>query len=143
MTCDSMAALITRAQQLLPKIPQDLSVHSMWSDSSVTTGCRGTIPTTVKALYTYAVLPETLYNGVQAVHLSRSDTISAQGNGNEGQHQIALTATGTGVVDFYLDPASGSLLGSSNKQVTKLDITTSGQTGHFLQHVTEQVALTK
>lgn len=143
LICDSTAALVTRAQQLLPRIPQHLTVHAMWSDSSVTTGCRGTIPTTVKAAYTYAVLPETLYKGIQAVHVTRSDTISAQGTGSEGQHQIALSANGIGFIDFYFDPASGVFLGSVNQQVTKLNITTSGQTGHFLQHVVEEVALKK
>jgi len=115
----------------------------MWNDSSVTTGCRGPIPTTVKATYTYTVSHDTLYEGVKALHVKRTDILAAQGAGNEGQHQVSLAASGSGTMNFYLDITSGVLLGSTNSQVTRLDITTSGQTAHFLQYVTEHIALTK
>jgi hypothetical protein len=143
VVCDTIAALVTRAQQLLPKVPEQLTADSVWSDSLVTTGCRGSIPTTVKAIYNYTVLHDTLYEGTEALHVKRSDVLTAQGAGSEGQHQISLAASGSGTMDFYLDVTSGLLLGSITNQVTKLDITTSGQTGHFLQYVTEQVALAK
>jgi hypothetical protein len=143
VACDTMAALVTRAQELLPKIPEHLVADSTWNDSSVTTGCRGSISTTVKATYTYTVLQDTLYDGTQALHVKRVDILTAQGAGNEGQHQISLMASGTGTIHFYFDATSGLLLGSLNDQVTKLDITTSGQIEHFLQYVTEHVALVK
>jgi hypothetical protein len=141
--CDTIAALVTRAQQLIPKIPDRLVADSTWSDSSVETGCRGSIPATVTATHTYTVLGDTLYDSTPALHVKRTDTITAQGEGSEGQHHVSLVAKGTGITNFYVDPVSGRLLGSLNDQVTKLDITTSGQVGHFVQSVTERVTLAK
>jgi hypothetical protein len=48
-----------------------------------------------------------------------------------------VTATGTGVMDLFLDTAAGRLLSSRGLQTTLVSVTTSGKLTQFIQHVTD------
>jgi hypothetical protein len=88
---------------------------------------------------TYTVTGDTIYNGVTALHVTRSSVISAHGEGTEGQHRVLLSTTGTGTTDLYFDVAAGRFLGSLGTQTSAVDVTTSGQLNHFLQRAIERV----
>jgi len=136
-SCDSSAALITRAQQLIPKLPNQLAVGDRWRDSTTTTGCRGTIPAESTVISNYVVVGDTAFTNAVALQIHRTDSLSATGEGTEGQHRIMVTATGTGVMDLFLDTAAGRLLSSRGLQTTLVSVTTSGKLTQFIQHVTD------
>lgn len=139
--CDAASALATRALELVPRIPATLNAGATWSDSSTTHGCRGTIPTTTHTQSRYTVIGDTTVGGTVALQVHRADSISANGDGAQGQHHITLAATGIGGTELYLDPASGRFLGADETQETILDVTTSGHTERFLQHAHERAML--
>lgn len=139
--CDASAVLATRAQELVPRVPVALSVGAIWSDSTSVDGCRGPIPSTTRTLHTYTVIGDTTYAGVPALQIHRADVIDAHGQGAEGQHNVTLSATGTGSVELFFDTASGRFLGSDGMQTTAVDIGASGRTTRFIQHVHERATL--
>jgi hypothetical protein len=139
--CDSSAALITRAQQLIPKLPNQLAVGDRWRDSTTTTGCRGTIPAESTVISNYVVVGDTAFANAVALQIHRTDSLSATGEGTEGQHRIMVAATGTGVVNLFLDTTAGRLLGSRGLQTSLVNITTSGKLTQFIQHVTETATI--
>jgi hypothetical protein len=140
-SCDSSATLITRAQELIPKLPNQLAVGDRWRDSTTTTGCRGTIPAESTVISNYVVVGDTALANAVALQIHRTDSLSATGEGTEGQHRILVSATGTGVTDLFLDTATGRLLSSRGLQTSLVNVTTSGKLTQFIQHVTETAAI--
>lgn len=139
--CDAAAALATQARELVPHVPATLSAGATWTDSSTTEGCRGTIPVTTHTQSRYTVIGDTTVDGVAALQVHRTDSISASGNGVQGQHRITLSATGTASAELYLDTVTGRFLGVDETQETTVDVETSGRTERFLQHVHERATL--
>jgi hypothetical protein len=99
------------------------------------------IPATTQAISNYVVGNDTLFANTYAIHITRIDTLSASGEGAEGQHRISMGATGTAVADLYVNPSTGQFLGSHSLQTALISITTSGRLTQFLQHVAEFIAL--
>jgi hypothetical protein len=137
--CDASTALATRAQRLLPKIPAQLAAGNHWRDSTVTAGCSGTIPATSTVISNYTVIGDTALATGNALQIHRIDSISASGEGSEGQHRLLISATGTGTTDLFLDTGAGRFIGSRGVQNTLISVTTSGRLTRFLQHVAESV----
>ena len=77
-----------------------------------------------------------------AVQIHRADSVSANGEGADGQHRIIIAAKGTGDTDLYFDVTSGRLIESRGVQNSVVSVTTSGTTTQFTQRVTENVGLT-
>ena len=139
--CDSTAALIVRAQQLLPKVPNTLIAGTKWRDSTTTSGCRGMLPVASTVISNYTVTGDTTINSTRVLQIQRADSISATGEGSSGQHRIMIAATGTGLSHAFLDPISGRLLLLSGTQSTLVNVTTSGRLATFRQNVTESISL--
>jgi len=89
----------------------------------------------------YVVVGDTALTNAVALQIHRTDSLSATGEGTEGQHRIIVTATGTGVMDLFLDTAAGRLLGSHGLQTSSVNVTTSGKLTQFIQHVTETATI--
>lgn len=141
--CDSSSALITRAQQLIPKLPAQLAVGDHWRDSTATTGCRGMIPAESSTISNYVVLGDTVLPNMTALKIHRTDSLSATGEGADGQHRIFVTAVGTGAMDFFLDTGAGRFIQSRGSQTSIVNVTTSGKLTQFVQSVTEMVNATR
>jgi hypothetical protein len=139
--CDPNATLITLAQQLIPRIPNQLTTGYTWRDSTTTSGCRGLIPITSTTVSNYVVVGDTVVNNAAVVQLTRTDSLSANGEGADGQHRVLITATGIGTGSIYLDPATGRLVALKETQRTLVSVTTSGRLSQFAQHTTETVSI--
>lgn len=139
--CDPAAVTVARARQLIPVLPAHIVAGDSWADSTVTDGCRGSIPATSHTTHTYTPLGDTTYAGVTALHIRRADTLNARGEGAEGQHRVLLTASGTGTTDLLFDVTTGRLLRSEAVQNSSITLNTSGRIAHFVQHVAEHVTL--
>ncbi len=140
--CDPASAIATFASSLIPKLPPRLTVGDAWTDSTTTSGCRGTVPTTTHALHNYTVVGDTTIAGAPAVIVHRIDSIAADGEGPQGQHRVFISATGTGTADILLDPSAGRFIGLNGTQSTTVDVTTSGRSTRFLQLTNERVTST-
>ncbi len=140
-SCDSSSALLARAQQIIRKLPGHFSAGDSWRDSTMTTGCRGSIPAESTVISNYLVLGDTILANATAVVIHRIDSLSARGEGADGQHRIGVSATGTGNVNLYFDITSGRLVESRGSQNSLVTITTSGRAAQFIQHVTELITL--
>jgi hypothetical protein len=99
------------------------------------------IPAESTLISNYSVAGETTFANMPAVQIQRLDSLSAIGEGSEGQHRISITANGTGNTDLFFDVATGRLIGSRGLQTTRVNVTTSGRLAQFIQHVTETVTL--
>lgn len=137
LECTPQRALFSKALQLFPKIPSNLHSEMTWTDSSTVNSCSSTIPVELDVLTRYRVIGDTTYNGNAALQIEKTATFSAHGEGNQAQHRILLSASGTEIGTLYVDPNAGQLLGSATIQNAKIDITTSGRVSHFTQQTTE------
>ena len=141
--CDPNTALITLAQQLIPRIPNQLVAGSTWRDSTTTSGCRGLISITSNVVSNYTVVGKTTTNNATVLQINRTDSLSANGEGADGQHRVSATAAGVGIGTIYLDPITGRLAGLKEVQNALISVTTSGRLTQFVQRATEIVSIVK
>jgi hypothetical protein len=140
-SCDSSATLATRARELIPKLPSRLAAGDRWRDSTTTNGCRGMIPAESKTVSDYVVIGDTSFSNTSVVQIHRTDLLSATGEGAAGQHRMLISATGTGTADLFFNVTAGQFVGSHSLQTTLVNVTTSGKSTRFIQHVTESVVM--
>ena len=118
-----------------------MSAGDTWTDSTVTDGCRGSVPATSHVTRAYTVIGDTTMFGIRTLQIHHTDTINATGEGAEGEHRVLVSATGTAAGDIYVDTQSGRLVAASSQQTTNVAVSTSGKTSRYLQHITEQLSL--
>lgn len=141
--CDPNTTLVTLARQLIPRIPNQITTGNTWRDSTTTSGCRGLIPIESNVISNYTVIGDTTINNTTVLQINRTDSLSASGEGADGQHRVLLTATGTGIGTVYLDPVTGLLVGIKEAQRALVSVTTSGRLVQFLQRATETVSIAR
>ena len=98
-----------------------------WNDSTTSTVCRGDVPLTTRARHQYRVEGAVLYDGVEALHLTRATTLDLAGQGAQRGVSFTVGGRGTARTDLYLAPASGRLLGSSTESDLELDVSVPGR----------------
>ena len=132
--CNPVASAIgSDLHNLLTQFPARLTQGLAWQDSVLTTGCQAAIPTTSRTLRSYIVSGEAVYEGQPVLIVLRTDTIQAQGEGAQQQHQLRLDAHGTGSTTYYLDTKGGRVVRLTAGQELILTITTSGKAHQFRQ----------
>ncbi len=132
--CDPVSsALATDLQNLLVRVPAQLTQGSSWRDSVESTGCQGNIPTIAHTTRSYTVTGETSYLGYSVLALQRTDTIQAHGDGAQQQHRVIFDASGSGNAVYYLSPKDGQIVRLTTGQELNLTITASGKINHFKQ----------
>ena len=139
--CDPNATLTTRAQGFISKLSNHLTAGDSWRDSTTTTGCRGMIPAESTIISNYVAIGDTTFANTLALQIHRTDSLTAIGEGAEGQHRILVTAKGTGLTDLFFNVATGRFIGSRGQQTSLVNVTTSGRLTQFIQRVTELVAI--
>jgi hypothetical protein len=127
------SAIASDLHNLLIKFPAPLSQGLVWRDSVSTTGCQAAIPTTSRALRSYVVSGEAVYEGQPVLIVQRADSIQAQGEGAQQQHPLRLDARGTGSAIYYLDTKDGRVVRLTAGQELILTITTAGRAHQFRQ----------
>jgi hypothetical protein len=101
------------------------------------------IPAQSTIISNYFVVGDTTINNAMILQIQRTDSLSANGEGADGQHRILVTAAGTGSGTLYLDVATGRLVGLFEVQSTRVNVTTSGRMTQFVQHTTETVSIAR
>jgi hypothetical protein len=103
--------------------PSPLRVGQSWEDSTTSTVCRGDVPLTTRALHRYTVAGAVLYEGAEALHLTRSSTIALSGEGAQRGVALVVAGQGSGSADLFLDPAAGRFLGGLSESDVELTVT--------------------
>lgn len=103
--------------------PSPLRVGQAWEDSASTTICRGDVPLTTRALHRYTVAGAVLYEGAEALHLTRSSSIALSGEGAQRGVPLVVAGQGASSADLFLDPAAGRFLGGLSESDVELTVT--------------------
>lgn len=134
MKCSPVrSALVSDLHNLLTRFPARLSQGLTWRDSVNTGGCQAAVPTTSRAIRSFVMSGEAVYEGRPVLLIQRSDTIQAHGEGAQQQHPLRLDATGTGNAVYYLDTRNGRVVRLTAGQELILTITTSSGAQRFKQ----------
>ena len=103
--------------------PSPLRVGQTWEDSSSSTICRGDVPLTTRTLHRYTVAGAVLYEGAEAMHLTRSSSIALSGEGAQRGVALAVAGQGASSADLFLDPTAGRFLGGLSESDVELTVT--------------------
>lgn len=143
--CDSaIDVFASAARDLIVPVPFTLRDSTEWTDSATTTTCRGGMPVTNVARYQYRVTGTAIYNDTPAIQVLRTSSNTLTGAGhppNRTDGTFSLTGNGTASTTFYLEPASGLLLGGTGDGQADITITTSQGQLPFHQEVHLQMTL--
>ena len=137
------SALASDLHNLLTVFPTQLTRGMTWSDSVRITGCQGMIPTVAQISRVYTVSGDTLYEGSSLVVVQRRDSIEADGEGAQQQHQLHLAAAGTGTALYYLDPATGRVTRLTTTQEIGMTVTASGKSHRFKQNLKQEFVVAR
>jgi hypothetical protein len=141
-------AAIATARDLLVSVPTLLGHGAQWTDSAVTTSCRGMIPVVTRAVRTadvaWAIVPDTILTatgagGLPAYRILRTSIATMGGEGQVAGRHITITGTGSSTNALYLDPLRGVFLGSIGDAVTRLFVDTGSERQEFEQRVRQRV----
>jgi hypothetical protein len=103
--------------------PSPLRVGQTWEDSSSSTICRGDVPLTTRTLHRYTVAGAVLYEGAEAMHLTRSSSVALSGEGAQRGVALAVAGQGASSADLFLDPTAGRFLGGLSESDVELTVT--------------------
>lgn len=136
-----ISVLLGDIRTLLTTLPEELAPTSKWTDTVSTTICNTSgITSAVHTLRSYSVLGDTIYSGLQALVIRRTESTKFEGRGAQGQHEISLTGAGTGSTIIYLDKR-GIPLAIDTLEDSQVTVTASGQLKHFNQHLQQTIKL--
>jgi hypothetical protein len=137
------SAVRSDVHNILVPFPSRLEPGMTWRDSVELVGCQAMVPTTARARRSFLVSGETVYEGMPALIVQRSDTIQAHGEGAQQQHRVVLDATGSGTVAYYLSPSTGQVVHAVVAQELSLAIAASGKVHHFRQSLKQEFTLAR
>lgn len=142
-------AAVATARDLLVSVPVLLGQGTQWTDSAVTTSCRGMVPVVTRAVRTavvaWALVPETILPappssaGQPAYRVLRTSTTTLGGEGPVAGRHVTITGTGSSSNALYLDPLRGFFLGSVGDAMTRLFVDTGAARQEFEQRVHQRV----
>ncbi|HEX2779150.1 MAG TPA: hypothetical protein VHM30_06610 [Gemmatimonadaceae bacterium] len=142
-----LGAVVSASRELLVSFPIALAPGTQWTDSLVTTTCRGTLPVVARSerrsQATWVAVPADWSRRVNdvAFEITRTSTTSIAGEGRAAGRQVALSGTGEGNSALYVDPELGVLLGAVGNSSTRLIVDSGTQRQEFVQTVRQRVTL--
>jgi hypothetical protein len=83
----------------------------------------------------FAVLGEALYGEQRALQIQVVDSITAEGQGMQQQHQITLKASGDGQAVYFIDATTGRVIHLEVGHTLHMLITAGGREAPFVQIV--------
>jgi hypothetical protein len=143
-SCDPVRATVASdIHNLLAPVPSQLSRSAAWRDVITTSGCQAGIPTTAISKRTFTVAGEVDHSGRPHLLVQRVDSVSARGEGANGQHRMNLEGSGVGTAVYYLDTASGEVSRLTTNQRIRITVTTSGRLHSFTQTTNQEFVLVR
>jgi hypothetical protein len=137
----ALAAPVALARELLILPPSALAVGTTWSDTTVTTLCRGGVPVTTTAVQRFTVLGSTRIDGDEAVAIERSSESTISGTTRLRGRTVAVSGSGRGRATFYASVERGAILGADGTYETELTIESGTRRQQFDQATRQRVRL--
>ena len=130
------ASLRIVQHNLIP-VPFELTDQQIWTDSTSSIICSGTLPLTLTSVRTFQIMGESEFEGSPALVIEQNERTFSRGEGSQGQHRIFMETQGLTNGRLYIDRSSGLLLAANLTNKLSLAIQSSGRTQHFTQISTE------
>lgn len=119
-SCAVAAALVAPLREALVFPPRRLSPGMLWTDSSIVTICRDSIPLTVSTQRQYRVLNAAAEGAEVIVLLERRTRVQMQGNGTQFGEPIEIRAEGEGSTSLVLRLAGAYILRANGTQELRM-----------------------
>ena len=141
-TCDSMdeAARVLAGDVHVP-IPVTVERGQVWTDSTVSTLCRGGIPLTVTRVSHFQISNVRNSRDSTLAEVHRQTVLTLVGWGMQGSRRITVRGEGSSQTLFTYDLRAGRFLGSSGQSELRLGFETIQQTEQVVQRSTSHVRL--
>ena len=143
--CDQpeMSAL-SLVRELLVRLPPELEVGQVWSDTTRTFLCRGGVPITVQHVATATV--RELASGPSGpftrVIIDRAITTRMEGELTTSWRSVGLTGRGSGTQRLVVDALQGTLVELTSESTTELQVHDSVRRHAGQQTMTQRVTMT-
>jgi hypothetical protein len=128
-----LSAPVALARELIILPPSSLAIGTTWSDTTVTTLCRGGVPVTTTAVQRFTVLGSTRIDGDEAVAIERASESTVTGATRLRGRDVAVRGTGQGRATFYASVARGAILGADGTYEMELTIESGARRQQFAQ----------
>jgi hypothetical protein len=116
--CSSSAWSVAQGvRDLWYRTPDWLKVGTIWTDSASYTICRDAIPLRMHVDRTFRVTAVREHQGRAILTLVRDARSTLRGDGQQFGESVHFEGTGTGTLQYELDPAGGEMLGASGTSV--------------------------
>jgi hypothetical protein len=135
------AALLVVARDLLLPVAPSLAPGSVWRDTVTSTVCRAGIPVTLQSVRSYRVVGQAVHDSVPAVQLTRATELTLTGQGIVRDDTIAVSGSGTGSGELFLDRTGGRYLGGTDSSSVEMMVTNGKQTRRFVQRARQETKL--
>jgi len=135
------SSLESDVRNLLISLPLQLSPGTSWRDSSVTATCLGSIPAKAIIIRHFVVTGATTYTNESTVTIQRTDSISAQGEGRQQQHQLKIEISGTGSATYYISVGKGHVVHLATSEDLSFVVKSASRTDHLRESVKEEFSL--
>lgn len=140
---NTFRAPMTMVQRNLFLTPLELIDQQVWTDSTSSIICSGTIPVVITSIRTFHVIGESDLDGNPALVIDENERTFSKGEGSQGQHRVLLETQGSTNGRLYLDRSSGQLLTANLINKTSVSVQSSGRVQYFSQNSTEIVQRTR
>jgi hypothetical protein len=132
---------LAAARDLLTAIPKSLAPGSTWTDSLVTTACRGTLPVRSSAIRRFTVTLDRAPASPEGAVIAVTHTTDARlsGAGELDGRAVTLRGTRHAVSRQEYDALTGDFLGGHVASDLDLDVGAPGDMHHIHQHADTKV----
>jgi hypothetical protein len=138
--CSSVAlAAVQSLRDVWMKPPDTLRVGAAWSDSSSYVLCRDGIPIRAITRRTFRVAGFSERNGQILLAIARTSRTTSDGGGSQFGESVSVSGTGSGLLNYELDPASGEVRSASGNAT--LDLTLRSRVRTQVVHQTAAVRI--
>jgi hypothetical protein len=135
------SSLESDVRDLLISLPPQLTPGSSWRDSTVTTACLGSVPATAIIIRRFVVAGATSYANESAISIQRTDSISAQGEGRQQQHQLHIEVNGTGSATYQFSTQRNRLVHLVTSEELSFVVKSARRTDLLRESVKEEFSL--
>jgi hypothetical protein len=134
------AGALAIARAFLLAIPRSLAPGASWTDTVVTTTCRGEIPVNTTAVRHFTVsLEHPAGQRAPAILVVRQSTADLRGTALHRNQPVALHGSGTGSYQDHYDAFTGRLLSSAGASDVVVALGTTGRETTVHEHVEQRV----
>lgn len=128
-------------RNLLISFPPQLSSGASWRDSTLAITCIGPVPIRATVIRRFIVVGATSFAGESAIAIQRTDSITAQGEGRQHQHQLTIEINGTGNATYHISTSRSRLVHLTTSQDLSFVVKSASRTDHLRESVKEEFGL--